>query len=241
MEGSLFFLHMLRSLGFDAYPTGVRIRGREDGIPTGPYIGLVHIVLVITLPSGAKYVSDVAFGGDGPTTALPLVDGHVTANLGRQEVRYVHEPIPQVAARPLGDRQRFWIYQYRNSPAQAWNSFYCFTETEFLAQDFGVINYFTSQAPTFQRVTVLVIKFLRSGGEATGEDDSQPRKITGKLMLVNDTLKRNTGGKTEVLKVCRSEAERVEVLEAWFRISLTEEERAGIRGQETELREVEAK
>ena len=40
MENSLFFTYVLRSLGFDAYPTGARIRLREDGVPTGDYIGL---------------------------------------------------------------------------------------------------------------------------------------------------------------------------------------------------------
>ncbi len=231
MEGSLFFMHVLRGLGFDVYPTGVRIRLREDGVPAGPYIGLVHIALIITLPSGAKHVCDVAFGGDGPTTPLPLAEGHVTLNLGTQEVRYVYEPIPQVAARPHSGRQNFWFYQYRNSPAKEWNSFYYFAETEFLEQDFHVINYFTSLATTFQRLNVIVIKFLRSGEE----DDGIQSMITGKLMLVNDTVKRNLGGKTEVVKVCRDEAERVDALNEWFGIGLSDEERRGIKGAVTEL------
>lgn len=36
-ESVLFFLHILQALGFDAYPTGVRIRLREEGVPTGPF------------------------------------------------------------------------------------------------------------------------------------------------------------------------------------------------------------
>jgi arylamine N-acetyltransferase len=40
MEGSLLFLWMLKSLGFDAYPTGARIRYRENGVPFGDYTGL---------------------------------------------------------------------------------------------------------------------------------------------------------------------------------------------------------
>lgn len=40
LENSLFFTYILRSLGFDAYPTGARIRLREDGVPKGDYIGL---------------------------------------------------------------------------------------------------------------------------------------------------------------------------------------------------------
>lgn len=41
MEGSLLFLWMLRSLGFDVYPTGVRIRYRKDGVPYGDFTGLL--------------------------------------------------------------------------------------------------------------------------------------------------------------------------------------------------------
>lgn len=40
MEGSLFFHQMLKALGFDAYPVGVRIRYRVDGVPQGDYRGL---------------------------------------------------------------------------------------------------------------------------------------------------------------------------------------------------------
>lgn len=40
MEVAIFYLHMLRAIGFKAYHTGVRIRLREDGVPNGDYIGL---------------------------------------------------------------------------------------------------------------------------------------------------------------------------------------------------------
>lgn len=239
MEVSLFFLHVLLSLGFDAYPTGVRLRLREDGVLKESYTGLVHIALIITLPSGEKYVSDVAFGGDGPTMPLPLSAGVVSQNLGSQEVRFVHEGIPQLAPRALGGRQQLWIYQYRNSSEKNWDSFYCFTETEFLDGDFNVMNFWVSHAQPFQRTTVLVVKFFL-GVENEGEDPkSKDPWISSKLMLVNGTLKRNLGGKTEVVKVCRTEEERVMVLRKWFHITLTDEEQAGIKGKVTELKDVE--
>jgi arylamine N-acetyltransferase len=40
MEDSLLFLWMLQGYGFDVYPTGVRIRLREDGVPKGDFMGL---------------------------------------------------------------------------------------------------------------------------------------------------------------------------------------------------------
>lgn len=229
MEGSLFFLHVLRSIGFDAYPTIVRIRLREDGVPQGDYVGITHIVLIIELNSGEKYTCDAAFGGDGPTAPMPLKDGVVTRNPGTQEIRLVRERIP-------GSRkQSFWVYQYRNSPEKPWNSFYAFNETEFLDIDFRAVNYWTSQGPTFQKTTVIIVKFLL--GEAhkeTGEHE-----ISGKIMLVNGTVKRNMGGKTEVVQVCETESERVQAIKKWFGMGFTEEEVAGIKDTVTELKKIE--
>lgn len=39
MENSIFFNHILKGLGFTAYTAGVRIRLREDGVPSGPFTG----------------------------------------------------------------------------------------------------------------------------------------------------------------------------------------------------------
>lgn len=235
MEGSLFFLHILRSLGFEAHPTGVRIRLREDGVPKGVYVGMTHMLLIVDLkPSaegqeGGKYVCDTAFGGDGPTAPMPLKAGVVRHNLGTQEVRFVREVIPN------SSRNLFWIYQYRNSSDKPWNSFYVFNDTEFLEQDFEVVSYFTSHAPTFQKTTIMIVKFVLGDRENTHDE----HKISGKVMLVNGTVKRNMGGKTEVVEVCSNEAQRIRALEKWFGITLTDEEIVGIAESVTELRDVE--
>lgn len=232
MEGSLFFLNILRSLGYQAYPTVVRIRLREDGVPSGDYVTLTHIVIIIEVATGVgqgeKFVCDVAFGGDGPLSPMPLKEGVVTRNLGTQEIRFAYERIPKATS------QKFWIYQYRNSHEKPWNSFYAFNDTECLEMDFKAINYWTSQGPTFQQTTVIIVKFLLDHDEMTG--DSQ---VTGKLMLVNGIIKRNMGGKTEVVEVCETEVERIQALEKWFGITLIGEEVAGIRNTVTELKGVE--
>lgn len=232
MEGSLFFLNILRSLGFHAYPTVVRIRLREDGVPTGDYVTITHIVLIISLPikdgSSEKYVCDAAFGGDGPLFPMPLKEGVVTQNLGTQEIRFAYERIPKATS------QKFWVYQYRNGPEKPWNSFYAFMDAECLENDFNAINFYTSQAPTFQKTTVIIVKFILGPDEETGDN-----KITGKLLLVNGTIKRNMGGKTEVVEVCKTEAERILAMEKWFGITLTEDEVTGIKETITELKTVE--
>lgn len=78
----------------------------------------------------------VGFGGDGPTHPLPLIHGQETPNLGTQTVRLMHIPLPC----NLDQSQKWWVYQYRNSTDQEWNTFYAFSGMEFTAADFNVMN-----------------------------------------------------------------------------------------------------
>ncbi len=184
----------------------------------------VHIVNIVTLESGEKWMLDVAFGGDGPTKPLPLISEHVTRNLGTQEVRLIYGTIPQ----QLEQTQKLWIYQYRNGEGKDWNSFYAFPELEFLHADFEIMNFFTSQSTrSFQTSTVLIIRFLRGETEEEG--------IVGKHMLVNGEVKRNDGGKTRLVLNCTTEEERIEAFKEQFDIRLTDEEVNGIKGRNEEL------
>lgn len=164
---------------------------------------------------------DVGFGGDGATAPLPLMEGHITHNIGSQDIQLIHGTIDQ----QIDKSRKLWIYQYRNGKDMPWNSFYCFPEFEFLHNDFLVMNCYTSTSPDcFQTSTVLVIKFLRKGDE-----------VYGKVMLVNGEVKENTGGKTSVVRVCNTDEERIEALKEYFGITITAEQREGIRGWRTEL------
>ncbi|KAK4448240.1 arylamine N-acetyltransferase, pineal gland isozyme NAT-10 [Podospora aff. communis PSN243] len=237
MENALLFKHMLHALGFtNAYTVGVRIRTRIDGVPQGDFTGWVHLVIILTLPSSStpqqRYALDVAFGGDGPTFPMPLTEGLVHHNsIGTQEIRYVRGFIPAQTFRGEG-AARMWMYQYRNGKDKEWNTFYAFNaEFEFMEPDFRVMSHFTSTSEENpQGVTVLAILFLRGKGE-----DGRPT-VRGKVMMVNGVVKRNLGGRTEVVRVCKTEGERVDALKEWFGIELTEEERESIRGRVSELR-----
>ncbi|KAF7865991.1 hypothetical protein EAF04_006154 [Stromatinia cepivora] len=231
LEGSTFFNHVLRALGFQVYTAGVRIRRRSthDGVPRDDYIGWFHIVNIVTLPNGNRYMIDVAFGGDGATKPLPLISGHSIHNLGTQEIRLVYETIPQQTdqSKPL------WIYQYRNDAEKEWNSFYAFSEHEFLHEDFEIMNYYVStnmSERNFQTKNVLVVAFVR------GRDERGRVMIVGKRMLVNGVVKENLGGKTRIVGVCEAEGERVRVLREVFGIRLLDEEIAAVKGRCVELR-----
>jgi arylamine N-acetyltransferase len=166
---------------------------------------------------------DVGFGGDGATKPLPLISGHVEQNLGFQEIRLVHDNLPE----QLNKSQKFWIYEYRNGKDKEWNSFYCFPELEFLAADFEVMNFYTSTSPAkmnFQPRLVLIIRFLR-----------EEQTIVGKVMMVGAEVKSNMGGKTVLVRTCTTEKERIEALKEHFNMTLTEEEIDGVKGRSVEL------
>ncbi|KAJ5110493.1 hypothetical protein N7532_001028 [Penicillium argentinense] len=223
LECSIFFYHALLGLGFDVYMTGVRNRGRIDGIPQGEFRGWTHIVNIIKLPTGQEYHADAAFGGDGATRPLPLISGQVWQNLGPQQVRLVYGNMPK-QTRP---EQKVWLYQYRNGVGKEWNTFYSFAEFEFFQDDFEVMNRFTSWEAR-ERGNFWVVRFIRNGetrglpllegeGSLLGEDDVS---VVGKIMFVNDVVKLNMGGKTRVVDQFGTEEERLRGLKKWFGISI---------------------
>lgn len=233
MENSILFNHVLRAVGFkDAYLVGVRVRPRVDGVPRGDYMGWVHLLNVVALGDGTRYALDAGFGGDGMTVPMPLADGRVHHNsVGTQEIRFVRGFIPEQRHRAR-EANKVWIYQVRNGPEKPWRDFFAFhDEFEFTEADFGNINFYTSQSPeSFQTFTPLAIRFIR------GEGVDGPAKIVGKVMLVKDEVKRNLGGRTELVKKCVTEAERVEALREYFGIRLTEDEAQSIKGRSVELK-----
>lgn len=231
MEGAILYNHILRVMGFDAYTAGARTRPRTEGVPRGNYPGWAHIVNIITFPDGARYHSDVAFGGDGPTLPMPLTEGFVHANLGTQEIRLAREWLPDQVRRVEGSKQ--WIYQYRNSAAAGWNSFYAFGEGEFLLPDWGVVNHWVCTHEDSNQVQrLLIVSFLRRQREGGAEHEQE---IYGKRMLVNGVVKENLGGRTVTVKECGSEEERVGVIKDFFGITLLKEERKAMLGRPLSL------
>jgi arylamine N-acetyltransferase len=191
-----------------------------------------HVVNIVILVDGSKYMLDVGFGGDGPIQPLPLIHERVTQNIGSQQLRLLHGFIP---AQTTGadESKKLWIYQYRNGDDRQWNSFYAFPEIQFFPQDLAMLNFYISRSPeSLQTNRVLIVKFLRRNHQL---DCSPLAIIYGKVMLVNGDVKLNTGGRTAVVKSCKTEDERVEALKEYFGITLTNEERQSINGTPTAL------
>ena len=151
--------------------------------------------------------------------------------------------------------QALWVYEVNKNESRdandkpIWKAQYAFTETEFLPADFEMMSYYTSTSPRMWfTYRIVCARYLLEGDN--GRLDSPPdeqrvssvrfpalvdRQITGQISLDGEVVKRRTGNAIEVVEVCKTEAERVKVLEKWFGIRLTAEEQAGITGLVTEL------
>ena len=187
-----------------------------------------HMINIVTLLDGRKYMIDVGFGGNGPVRPLLLdssqtLEGGTVQGISPAEMRLVHENIPENEDR----NQRLWSYQHRKDPQAEWVSKYCFTELEFLPADYEIMNFWTSQSPkTLFKQQVLAVKMLMEHGE-----------LVGTVMLVDAEVKKRVRGQTEYVMTCRTESERVQALEELFGIRLEGDERRGIRGMFTALRD----
>lgn len=180
------------------------------------------MVNIVTI-GDQKYLIDVGFGSNGPHRPVPLEENLEFHNTGDQYGRLVHGPIAQHTS----TGQFLWQYEIRNGAEQAWTPAYCFTEMEFLPEDFTIINYYMSSSRaswfTFHVVCVRMIF------------DKESDEIIGDLTLFNNTLKRRLGATSEVLESFTSEEERVAALEKYFHIFISPADREGIRYTVSEI------
>lgn len=103
---------------------------------------------------------------------------------------------------------------------------YCFSELEFLPKDYKIMSSWTSQSrKSWFTYRVVAVKRILKGEEEVGS-----------LILGGGDVTRRVKGKTEHLRTCKTEEERVRALEDVFGLRLTDEEKRGIGGMVTELK-----
>lgn len=188
-----------------------------------------HMVNIVTIDS-QRYLVDIGFGSSGPHHPVPLLpQGVEECNVGAQYVSLSREPIPEC----LDRSQEFWVYRYRHTVQSPWITGYCFSEVEFLPVDFEIMNLGTSREPGLFTDNVICVKMLMEKEVVEGEEKV---KLVGDVTLFGKEVKRRVGGENQVVQVLRSEEERVEALEKWLHVRLTDEERTGIRGMPSELK-----
>lgn len=223
MENNCFFGTVLRSLGFNVFSAGARVNLQANGTGEDGWEGWSHMVNIVTLSSGHKYMLDVGFGGNGPIQPLLLnPTAPHTQHIAPAEARLVLENIP----RNTDLNQKLWQYHYRVNSQSEWQTIYCFTELEFLPKDYEIMNFWTSQSrKSWFTYQIVAVKMILEGDE-----------VVGTLILGGGDVKKRTKGKTEQLRTCKTEEERVQALEDLFELRLTDEERRGIGGMVTELK-----
>ena len=218
MENNCFFGTVLRSLGYRIYDAGARVHGGG-----GNYLAWTHMVNIVTLANGKRYMVDVGFGNNGPTQPLLLKDGHEENGIPPASMRLVRRKIPATT----NPNDRLWIYQHRVSPTSDWEPMYCFAETEFLPQDYEIMNFWTTQSrKCWFTYRITCVKAIM---------DEKSHELIGTLILTGAEVKKRIGEKTVEIKHCKTEDERLEELKVIFGVKLTEEEKLGIRGMVTEL------
>ncbi|KAJ9635158.1 hypothetical protein H2199_008644 [Coniosporium tulheliwenetii] len=215
MEANRLFSTVLRSLGYQLYTAGARV---NDG---GSFTGWSHMTSLVTI-GDKKYKVDVGFGPNGSTH--PLVLNHeklVSTHIAPASMRLVWKNIEA----NTDPSQRLWVYQHRINDDCDFQDMYCFTELEFLPNDYNLMNFFTSMSPTtwFTQKIVCAKMILNKDEELSGQ------------VILGDGFKRRVGGKTVEERKFKNEEERLECLKVVFGIRFSESERDGIKGMVSEL------
>ena len=232
---------------------GGRVSHETMGRRDGGWAGWNHMVNLVRV-GGRRYLVDVGFGGDGPCCPIPLErrgeGGVVFGGVAPQELRLEWKCLP----RHTDPEQRVWVYSHRESRRAEWVEAYCFTEVEFFAEDFAIMNLATmTLRESYFVQTVLAQRFVleeeveeeedlrdqanRGQGMSGGmENGGNGQRAVGVMILHKNLIKRRIADRVEVLTVLKSEADRAAALKRYFKIDLSEEEQRGIRDLPTELR-----
>lgn len=235
MENNTLFHTVLLSIGFDVYIVGGRV------FEAHRLTGLSHCLNVITLPSGDRYAVDVGFGPNETVQPVKLEHGLVQPHISPASVRLRFDTIPQGLKR-RGDN-KVWIYEHRARDDEEWTPTICFTELEFLPQDLAVMNHSPQKDPrsiftqrllcvrfTLDSETVPVPEGQDAGQQSNGHSHASSGKINGTLILDGNKLKWRRHGEKVFEITLSSEAERIDALERWYGITLSQGDKEAIRG-----------
>ena len=161
----------------------------------------------------------------GPIVPLPLITDTSAVSVAPRTARLLHSSIPEhTASHPLN---RMWRLEVRNRPGYQWIPTYAFSEIEFLSVDFEMKHWYTTTNPrSFLKHKILVGQMIL---------DTQKEEIIGDIKLFERTLRKRVHGKAVFEVECKSEKERVELLQMRFGIKLDDDEQQGIMGTVSQL------
>ncbi|KAJ5703564.1 hypothetical protein N7493_011489 [Penicillium malachiteum] len=224
METTGLLFNVLLCLGYRVYATGGRVsRAVATGVDDGQFKSFGHMVLIVAI-GDLKYMVDVGFGANCATAPLPLQDGATATRIAPSDMRLVRQSLTA----SFDKEQKVWVYQSRHNPESNWLPCICFSEVEFLPQDFELMNFGTSQQRTswFTQTFVCTRMILDPSGQ----------EVIGQDVMVGKQIKRRIHSNTEILEELQNEEDRVRALALHFDMHLRQEEILGIRGLSSELK-----
>jgi arylamine N-acetyltransferase len=180
-----------------------------------------HCVNLVTF-DGQKYLVDVAMGPTTPAPPMLLSDNIAMPGIGASTCRLRWDTIPDY----LDPESKLWIYEQNNDGKSDFVPTYCFSELEFLPNDYEVMKAGT----TFNRKSWFTWRLV-CVRTVLDEDEN----VVGLFILTNDSLKKRIMGKTEHIATFSCEAERIAALSGYFGIELNDDEKDGIKGMVTAL------
>lgn len=235
MQNNSFFATVLRSIGYKVMSVGGRVSSAMDGgreasenaedISFGGYAHQVNIVTI----GDRKFFVDVGFGSPGPTGPVPLEHGYTALNTGTKDnvassMRLTKGFVGNNTSKNA--EQELWVYsvKYGRSDDQnaKWLPCYCFSETEFFPADFEIMSHWvsTNRASIFLQ-WVICQKFIMS------EDGES---LIGDVTLQDGAVKERRFGENKTLAEFKNEGDRVEALEKYLGVKLSQAEIDGIAG-----------
>lgn len=239
MQNNSLFATVLRSLGYDVMTAGARVAMNIDNGVAGEsepretsFGAFSHQVSILTI-DGKRYVADVGFGSQGPTSLLPLRHGYTAQQTGTGEKGGATMKLTRGFTANNTSRnkeQEVWLYNIKygasTDNSKPWNTVYCFTEAEFFPGDFEMASAWVStKVPMFVN-TIICSKFLLS-------EDGQ--SLIGDITLNHSVIKERKFGRNETLQDLKSEDDRVNALQKYLGVRLSQGEIHGIHGYHSAL------
>jgi arylamine N-acetyltransferase len=224
MEQNQAFSILLRSLGYDLYAIGGRVLEGGKSVR-----GFEHMAIILTL-DGIEYLVDVGYGSNCLTAPLPIFNGEVIEEPIKGVIPEEHRVRQQEIPGAGKKGHKIWALQVRRSPQTDWETQYIFEKDfEFFGQDYEMyipgisfnvrMNVSTSKDPNSIFLNLIVCANVMYND----------LEAVSRMILVNLELKKREKGETKVLEMFDTEKQRIAALEREFNITLTSEEREGIK------------
>ncbi|KAF2770660.1 cysteine proteinase [Teratosphaeria nubilosa] len=228
IASNIFFGTILRSLGYEVMSVGARINtynqhNGEDST-SACFGGRSHMINIVTIRR-ERFVVDVGFGVGGPTIPIPLKEDEELLSMPPNEYIRVRKGSILEAEHP---DIKMWILERRSGQDGSWTPLYCFEDSIcFLTPDFEVMTYWTSTSrKSFYTYRIITSKYII---------DEAKEAVIGDVALYDDHVVRRIRGRPDQEIELKTEEDRVEALEKFIGIRLTDAEKAGITGMVTEL------